>query len=226
MIIVTHLKTNSGIYSIKNLINGKMYIGSSVNIRRRLITYANSHLKLLTLNKHSNPHLQNSWNKYGEDNFSFNIIELVDDKNLLLEREQFYMDKFKTYDINIGYNIAKIAGSTLGVKLSEETKQKMSISKKGIKRSESVRQILSDASKGIKNSFYGKIHSTESKQKISLNNSRRQVVYQFKGAILVNTYYSVNEAAKITGIKKSNISACARNINATAGGFSWKYNNV
>ena len=62
---------NSGIYEIKNKINGKMYIGQSRNINKR----RSYHLWKLRSNNHFNPLLQNSFNKYGEHNFEFIILE-------------------------------------------------------------------------------------------------------------------------------------------------------
>ena len=64
----------SGIYSILNTLNGKIYIGSANDIDRRL----SEHLRRLRNNKHTNKKIQNSWNKYSEENFVFNIIEYSD----------------------------------------------------------------------------------------------------------------------------------------------------
>ena len=65
-------KGNVGIYKITNVVNGKVYIGSSKDIEFRF----NRHKSNLKRNKHHNNHLQNSWNKYGEDSFVFEVIEL------------------------------------------------------------------------------------------------------------------------------------------------------
>ena len=67
------MKTVSGIYKIRNLINNKIYIGSTINFRQRWYT----HKTLLTNNKHPNSHLQNAWNKYGPANFVFEIMEIL-----------------------------------------------------------------------------------------------------------------------------------------------------
>lgn len=92
----------SGIYKII-CINNKFYIGSSVNIGGRL----KDHVRLLKRNKHQNKYLQNSWNKYGEKNFRFEIIENIYDANQLLIREKWWIHNTNCYNIKIGFNISK-----------------------------------------------------------------------------------------------------------------------
>ena len=140
-----------GIYKITNLVNGKIYIGSSINITNRF----KSHLKLLKSKIHHSNHLQNAFNEYGIDNFEFERIENVKDKNKLLEREQYYLDTLlyaqeyiKDKDsrfLELGYNINPIAGSHLGSKRSEETKKKMS---QWVRTTE-MKQNISNARKGL-----------------------------------------------------------------------------
>ncbi|NJO64321.1 MAG: GIY-YIG nuclease family protein [Richelia sp. RM2_1_2] len=137
----------SGIYKIINITNGKFYIGSARNFRNRW----NSHKYHLIRNQHENSHLQNAWNKYGENQFKFEIIEECP-INTLLMREQFYIDLYKPYDNTIGYNILRIAGSSLGFKFSEESRVKMSVAKQG------------------KKLRLGAILSKETKEKISIAN--------------------------------------------------------
>jgi group I intron endonuclease len=112
----------SGIYIITNTANDKIYIGSAFNLSSRMA----SHKYTLKNNKHKNPHLQSAYNLYGEDKFLFEILEFVEDKNKILEREQHYLDFYLAYDRKIGYNICKIAGNTSGVKPSKETRRRMS----------------------------------------------------------------------------------------------------
>lgn len=118
--------TKSGIYKITNKINGKMYIGSAVNISNRFSTHQYS----LSNNKHKNSHLQSAWNLYGSEAFLFEILELVE-KDQLIEREQYYIDLFNSSHREIGYNKAKLAGSTVGIKASVETRLKQSAARVG-----------------------------------------------------------------------------------------------
>jgi group I intron endonuclease len=111
-------QNKSGIYMIRNNINHKIYIGSAVNLRKRY----NGHSSTLILNKSENGRLQNFVNKYGIDKLSFNLIEIVENKEKLIEREQFYLDLFKSYNREIGFNISPTAGNILGVKMPQSHK--------------------------------------------------------------------------------------------------------
>lgn len=131
----------SGVYIISNNLNGHKYIGSSINFQTRKKT----HLIELKANKHHSQYLQRAWNKYGEQNFTFEVLEICKIE-YLIEREQHYIDT-----INPEYNISRTAGSCLGCKHSEETKQKLSRIVTGIKRPPRTlehRRKLSEANKG------------------------------------------------------------------------------
>lgn len=96
----------------------KSYIGSAVNIKRRW----DNHKALLRNNKHWISYFQNSWNKYGEADFEFHVIEYCQ-KEKLIEREQFYLDIFKA--VKHGFNLNPNATSLLGYKHSAKTRGKM-----------------------------------------------------------------------------------------------------
>ena len=89
-----------GVYKITNIKNGKFYIGSSKDIEFRW----NEHTKHLNGGYHINNKLQNAWNFYGKENFSFDILETVNECDLLV-KEQFYLNMFKPHMKEIGYNI-------------------------------------------------------------------------------------------------------------------------
>ena len=107
----------SGIYKITNKITNKFYIGSAVDIKTRWSV----HKRRLKTNTHDNKHLQSAWNKDGIQNFLFEIIELCE-REILIPTEQKYLDEYKCWDREIGYNIAKIAGNTTGCFHTEESK--------------------------------------------------------------------------------------------------------
>jgi group I intron endonuclease len=116
-----------GIYKILNQTNGKIYIGSAVNLSTRW----REHVWQLRRSIHSNRHLQSAWIKYGEDAFGFEVLEKVDDEEKLVEREQFYLDQLRPFDDRIGYNICAIAYSTLGVPCSPEKAAKLAVANTG-----------------------------------------------------------------------------------------------
>lgn len=88
-----------GIYKIKNIINNKCYIGQSCDIESRW----KKHLADLEKNIHHSEDLQEDFNKYGRENFSFEILEKINDPELLFIIEDFYINKFHTY--SLGYNM-------------------------------------------------------------------------------------------------------------------------
>jgi hypothetical protein len=101
-----------GVYVIKNLINNKIYIGSSV---MRVIKRIEHHISMLRANKHKNAYLQNAFNKYGETNFCVSIIENTEKHNTL-EKEQYWINQYNFNDL---YNINPIASGTPN--MSKET---------------------------------------------------------------------------------------------------------
>ena len=97
------LNMNSGIYKIVNLQTDKYYVGSTKDFKKR----KQNHFSGLKNNYHPNKHLQNAYNKYGADNFKFEIIEYVKEE-LLLDIEQSYLDDS---EIESAYNKTYIAGA-------------------------------------------------------------------------------------------------------------------
>lgn len=155
------MKNKSGIYKIINLINNKIYIGSAVNFRER----KNIHLYHLRNNKHHSQYLQKSFNKHGEENFVFEVLEFVENKENLIEREQFYIDTLKPH-----YNICPKAGSHLGRRNSEEVKRKMSLNSRSRGRTHSI-----EVREKMSRDRMGKTHSPETKKKISEN--RKGIIF-------------------------------------------------
>ena len=90
-----------GVYKITNTVNGKIYVGSSKDIKNRWY----QHKKKLNEGKHGNTHLQNAWDLYGRDSFVFEIIEECLPESQF-EREQHYLNALNPFDDN-GYNIVR-----------------------------------------------------------------------------------------------------------------------
>jgi len=142
----------SGIYTITHISNGKMYVGSAINIEKRW----SEHRSELNHNKHDNPRLQNSWNKYGEYQFNFRLLEEVKDPSKLLEREQYWMDSLHSSDRNKGFNIRIKAESNFGLKHTLETIEKIKLGSIGKNRDKV----------GAKNPFFGHMHTEAAHKKM------------------------------------------------------------
>ena len=96
------MKKEPGIYKIEQISSKKVYIGSSKNMYKR----CHRHMSELRHGKHFNLFLQRAFNKYGEDDFKVDCIEICS-VDLLEEREQFYIDKYRSFDELNGFNLLK-----------------------------------------------------------------------------------------------------------------------
>jgi group I intron endonuclease len=168
-LIIKDNKNKSGIYKWTNKLTNDIYIGQSVDLAKRFIRYFNiSYLK-----NRETLVISRALIKYGYSNFSLEILEYCDIA-YLTEREQYYLDK-----LNPKYNILKIAGSSLGHKLTEETKAKISKSLKGIyvkeksalfgrTHSEETKALMALKKSDINNPLFGKTHTKETKELMRL----------------------------------------------------------
>lgn len=128
-----------GIYQIRHVASGRLYIGSAANIGNRW----SKHRFDLRHGIHQNPHLQNAWNRYGEAAFVFEVLECVTDVALLLAAEQRYFAELQP-----AFNILRQAGRPVGITISAEHRAKISAFHKGRKRSPETRARISAAQKG------------------------------------------------------------------------------
>lgn len=186
----------SGIYRITNLVNNKQYVGQSSNLYQRLC----QHKSDLRSNRHSNKHLQNSWNKYGEDNFKFEIIKLCDIEQLC-EMENYFLS---LVEAKLRFNVGEIAESPfLGQKHRLESKIKISNSKLGkkIRRSEEHKQKL---------------------REIGRKRSRSVMQIQPETNLIIKIYSSL-KSAESDGFVVSQISMCANGHIKTHKGYVWKF---
>lgn len=229
------------IYSITNQRNNKRYIGISVEFPNR----KRNHLWHLRKNKHSNVKLQNAYNKYGEENFSFDVLEELDnaDKMTVLEKEHDYIKKYDTF--KSGYNMSEgFDGSTL-VEWTERQKKLASERWKGndiwlgrkqspehIKKRTAVHKgkVLNDETKrkisesrlgkyrGEENPFYGRSHTSEVKQTLS-NKLGKKIVCNETGEV----FNSLKACADKMDLDRRNIQrVCVGKYKQTKG-YSFKF---
>ena len=183
--------TKTGVYIFKNSVNNKCYIGSTVMSFRKRMEH---HVSLLRANSHKNSHFQAAWNKYGEDVFNFDILEICD-KSDCLRREQYYLDNIlfakdyidKKSDnfLELGYNINPIASGTPN--LSSEVIKK---------RSNTFKKFIGSASE-----FYSKFKNLEIDYDDipSLRIEARQKLKMFQPI-------SIGQASRISGVSPADIS--------------------
>lgn len=227
----------SGIYKIRCIGNCKFYIGSSYDIAQRKY----KHLRALRGNYHANKHLQNAFNKYGESDFKWEILELCE-LDRLIEREQYYFDTLKPE-----FNITLVAGKNAGNKWTEKQKESCGFKKgmapwnKGLKIGPQSKQLIKKRVRNRK----GYKHSEETKKKIAIGNTgkpknkltKEQLINRgnaIKGknckpviqlsvdGVEVNKYLSVEIAAKEFGCNGSKLSKALRN-NLIFKGYKWKF---
>lgn len=197
-----YLKLKNVIYMITNKKNNKIYIGSAAFFDKRV----GDHVTNLRKNRHHNIHLQRAWNEYGEENFSFRILETVDTKENLRNREQYYIDLYKPFIHTIGYNMCPLAErNRFGMKMPESAKIK------------------------IGNFWRGKKHSEqrklETKKRVTILQGKPIVVFDREGNILYE-FPSMSEASRQLNISITTISLHCNSKRRHGLKYNFKYKDI
>jgi len=218
-----------GIYKITCKSNKKIYIGQSKGIKSRF----SEHKKLLKKNKHCNGHIQNSWNKYGYENFIFEVVEYCS-LEVLTKREQYYLDTLKPE-----FNIAKIAQSSLGIKRKASTIEKIKkrnttlLGKKVIDEYGNIFMSLAEAAAHFNVAKSQIWHSCRNLTRCRgsrikyLLDARPFRALMEKKSIIDNfgtIYTSINDAATRTGINSGDIISLLNNKTISYKGYTFSYN--
>lgn len=186
----------AGVYIIRNIFNDKVYIGSTININERW----NKHK---CVDRSTCHRLRNAMKKHGVEQFYWEWLEPIcvdglpinEAKNLLLSREQHYLNEYNPFH-QMGYNICKIAGSTLGISYTQKSP------KCGYKHPPS---------------FFEKVSSMK-----SIHN--KPVCKFTMSGELLNTYFNITDAhQQNSGATIQAISKCCKKKAKSAGGFLWTY---
>lgn len=212
----------SGVYKILNLQTGRFYIGSAIDLAKRKSTHFNNRLH--------NSRLKKSFEKYGNKNFSWIILEYCKPEQCLI-REQYYLDTLlfaqeyiKTHKkdkrfLELGYNFSPTSTSRLGVIDSKETRQRKSICKLNIKQTPShiQKRLLSKAITILQRQTLLK----QKQPKIEIV-ERGVIQYSSEGFELAR-FISIKQANLLTGVEYNGISRCCRYKSKSTRGYKWTY---
>lgn len=209
-----------GIYKITSPTK-KVYIGQSNNIEKRFYSYSKLH------NCKSQIRLYRSLSKHGVNNHKFEIIEECLETELN-DKERYYQDLYSVIGAN-GMNCKLTNTSDRSGKMSEETKIKLSFSRKNL--SESARKNISIGQKNKCKSISIKQGITLSKNKennnrLSLANEKRKIkigVFDFNTDEKISEFSSMRECAKIMKIDRKSISMSCKNIHPFAYGYKFEF---
>lgn len=211
---------SSGVYILTHINTGKIYIGSSQCIGERWY----KHFEYPETNTCTK--LRNAIKKHGKDAFTASILETtLPERTTLLEREQHYLDALQPFDER-GYNIRKIAGSNLGVKHSDETKQRWSEAKRGDKnpmwgrRGRSDRKMAADAARR------GRKFTPEHKAKLGKHLAVGVVAFHKDGTIY-KSFTSLADAVREVNGDTTALWRCLhhRPNYKTHKGYIWRYSS-
>ena len=233
-----------GIYCIENLVNGKKYVGQSVDVYKRI----RGHKNKLNTHKHANSHLQNAWNQYGEENFKFYILEEVPIE-VLDDREKYYIKVWNLQNRDFGYNLD--SGGNKNKKQSEETRNKIrelhkkeNLSQETLDRmKEAARKRCSDPQwrQVQADRLKGKKLNVETREKMSASRTGQKRSDEFKlgqrnaqigkPVTCVETgevFVCAKDAAMAKGIGSTmggSILQCCYGKRKTCGEYHWKFAN-
>lgn len=205
-----------GIYKIENLINGKVYIGKSINIQHRFRAHKNDSFN--PKSKSYNSAIYRAIRKYGIENFSFEVIEECKEE-FLNERETFWIDYYQSF--GNGYNL-----TPGGDGFSTINKSKVyELWDKGLAVTE-IADILSHDRHSISRVLinydnYKKEESKKRQYNIISNNKKNPVLQYSLDGNFVQKYDSALQASEITKINYRTIMSNLHKKSLSAGGFQW-----
>ena len=237
------LKKIPAVYIITNNVNGKSYVGETVNLKRRMEEY-------IYPNRRDGRIIHKALNKYGIDNFMFEFYYFPSfQKEDLLQLEEYMIQSYNSLIPN-GYNICPKGTSSVGVKFSKETREKMkksrikevhkydALSGKYIESYISVDDAaesssgsasnISVCSNGGRKTAYGfiwsykKVDLVAPVERVGVTLAKKIQQRSLNGNI-IGGFLTLNEAARSVGGNHSNICNVCNGKNKSAYGYLWLY---
>jgi group I intron endonuclease len=233
-------KSLACVYLLTNTINNKIYVGKTIDLKVRLVQHRSRE------GKRYKSIIKRAIEKYGWENFSISILEVVEDKNneRLLELEREWILKLGSSNKKIGYNICLYSNDRTGIPISEE--QKLKLSKIMKEKWASGENNPWKGQRGETHPLYGKSPSKETRDKISKTLTGREgkkgvklplwqvallitrnskPVYQInpQNNTVIKKWESAAEASRQLNIPKPTISVSCRVDGRLAGGYKWEF---
>ena len=235
---------NPGVYTITNLVNGKIYVGSSTTTcKARMLDHYGS----LRRGKHNNVYLQRAFDKYGEENLVFEVLEECS-PDIAGNMEDYWINLLESYRRELGYNLQRMSGTLKGTRKSPEACKKQTkfvlqydLEGNFIQEWETIKSAcekynipssnISMCVKGVKPSCKGYMwrYKTEN-YPIKIKPFSEQRVNQSKAVLqydlndnFIAEFSSVQEAAKLSNTAPGTIINWCKNIKINVGKYKWKY---
>lgn len=227
------------VYKITCTANGRIYVGSSIDVQKRW----KEHVRDLEKNRHRARHLHRAWVKYGPRFFVFEVLEHTD-RHALISTEQGYLDNLKPFGRR-GFNSCPHAASSLGVKRSRAQKKRAMEKRVGRRHTEHTKHLQRISKMGDMNPQFGKpltekqraallrsgeahpwwgrSHSAETRAKMSRDKACPIVQVAVDGAEVAR-WYTAREASRAMGLQSPD--TIYRSIvsgTRIAAGFRWRY---
>ena len=211
-----HAQLNCGVYVIRNRHTSKVYVGRSTEISERWA----QHKRNLRGGRHDNPHLQSSWNLYGEAVFEFEVLQYAP-VDQLPQLEGHYCQLLYAFDRHFGYNVQGVTPDGSYFKTPEH-RAKISQAHKGKHQGSpseetkaKIRETLKKQRAGVGNPAFGKpAHNRKAVRQLSLAGAE------------IQCWGSVREAASALGCDSEAIARSCKGKSRSSAGFRWEFLNA
>jgi len=217
------------VYKVTNNENGKIYIGITIQgVASRWSKHCSD------ARSNSQFPIHNAIRLYGEDNFTVEVIEELEDEEFdqLKEHEKYWIKYYESFDREKGYNLTLGGDGSWGRFHSEETKEKIRQKAKGRKPSEEVRDRMSKSQKQVQRDYSElarisnkkRWSNPDKRKEASINNPNNSPVIQYsRDGEFIKEFRSISEAAREMKGQRQSISKVVTGKHKSAYGYIWRY---